>query len=49
MTATNQQHSWHKSSPPGGWLSGAAVLQCGGVRALKQNWPAGQEVQAGEL
>ena len=41
MTATNQQHSWHKSSPPGGWLSRAAVLRCGGVRAVEAELACG--------
>ena len=41
MTATDQQHSWHKSSPPGGWLSGAAVLRCGGVRAVEAELACG--------
>ena len=41
MTATDQQHSWHKSSPPGSWLSGAAVLRCGGVRAVEAELACG--------
>ena len=48
MTATDQQHSWHKSSPQG---AGCPALQACGAAAcvpLKQNWPAGQEVQAGK-